>query len=60
MVITPETIPEPRRIAENPIDTIERKTAVITTIPPESSKLSKRLPDPEKFNGDRKDLRRFT
>lgn len=30
------------------------------TTPPESSKLSERLPDPEKFNGDRKDLRRFT
>jgi len=34
-VITPETTPEPRRTAKNPIDTIERKTTVITTIPPE-------------------------
>jgi len=56
MVVTPEITPEPRRTAKNPIDTIERKTTVITTIPPESSKLSKRLPDPEKFNRDRKDL----
>jgi len=59
-VITPETTPEPGRPAEHPVDTTERKTPVIATTPPESSKLSERLPDPEKFNGDRKDLRRFT
>jgi len=59
-VITPKTTPEPGRPAKHPVDTIERKTLVITTTPPESSKLSERLPDPEKFNGDYKDLRRFT
>ena len=39
-VITPETTPEPGRPAENPVDTTEGKTTVITTTPPESSKLS--------------------
>ena len=60
MVITPKIIPKPGRPAKNSIDTIERKTPVITTIPPESSKLSERLPNSEKFNGDYEDLRRFT
>lgn len=34
--------------------------AVPTTTPTNTSQLSERLPDPDKFEGDRKDLRRFT
>jgi hypothetical protein len=59
-VITPETSPEPRQSTEIRVDLTEGKTPAITTTPPASSKISERLPDPEKFDGNRKDLRRFT
>jgi len=59
-VITSETTPEPGQKTEILVDLTKGTTPVITTTPPASSRLSERLPDPEKFNGDRKDLRRFT
>lgn len=54
-----ERIPDTKTTAYRP-DT----TAPETSTPPDSrsttsNQLSERLPDPDKFNGDRKDLRRF-
>jgi len=59
-VITPDTTPGTGHHAENPVDLTEGKATAVITTPPASSKISERLPDPEKFDGNRKDLRRFT
>jgi len=59
-VITPDSSPEPGQSTKIRVDVTEGETPLITTTPTASSKISERLPDPEKFDGNRKDLRRFT
>lgn len=58
MVNTPARTPEPA--AETP--TVAPVGAPASIDPPSTSsaRLSERLPDPDRFEGDRKDLRRFT
>jgi hypothetical protein len=59
MVNTPLSTLSPRPIAEKPADA---PMGASTSTAPSSSntpQLSERLPDPDKFEGDRKDLRRF-
>jgi hypothetical protein len=56
-VTTP--VSEEARSAKNILDNGKRATANSITTPSESSRLSEKLPDPDKFEGDRSDLRRF-
>ena len=58
-VNTPQSPGSPEPQAEKPAGTTTRTPAPAATAPSESSRASERLPDPDKFNGDRKDLRRF-
>jgi hypothetical protein len=46
--------------AEITQDTLPRATAFIASEPSETSYLSKKLPNTNKFSGDSKDLNRFT
>lgn len=50
-------MPEP--VVEKPVATPVGTSVSITTPSSEAAGLSERLPDPDKFEGDRKDLRRF-
>lgn len=59
IVVTPLSLPVPGIPAERATAPIPRTLTPTTTSAPESTRLSERLPDPEKFEGDRKDLRRF-
>jgi hypothetical protein len=58
-VNTPLLMSVPELLAEKPVATVQRTSPPVAAIPSEASRLSERLPDPEKFKGDRKDLRRF-
>jgi len=58
-VNTPASLSVPELRTENPAGNAARTSPPDTAAPSESSRVSERLPDPEKFNGDRKDLRRF-
>lgn len=58
-VHTPLSAPSSEPLAENPAALATRTPPPATTTPSEGSRLSERLPDPDKFEGDRKDLRRF-
>jgi hypothetical protein len=58
-VNTPLSTPTPELLAEKPVAAVQRTTPPVIATPSETSRLSERLPDPEKFKGDRKDLRRF-
>jgi hypothetical protein len=58
-VNTPLSMSVPELLAEKPVAAVQRTSPPVAAIPSEASRLSERLPDPEKFKGDRKDLRRF-
>jgi hypothetical protein len=58
-VNTPLSTPIPELLAEKPVAAVPRTPPFTAATPSEASRLSERLPDPEKFEGDRKDLRRF-
>lgn len=47
------------RPTEAPVDSAPRTTPITPAEPSESSRLSERIPDPDKFSGDSKDLNRF-
>ena len=53
----PASISTPAEITQ---DTLPRATAFIAPEPSETSRLSEKLPDTDKFSGDSKDLNRFT
>jgi hypothetical protein len=53
----PTSISTPAEITQ---DTLPRATAFIAPEPSETSRLSEKLPDTDKFSGDGKDLNRFT
>ena len=59
-VNTPLSTPVPESQAERLTAPTTRTPTPTPTPASESSRVSERLPDPEKFEGDRKDLRRFT
>jgi hypothetical protein len=59
IVVTPVSYGISEQRTENAADHATRTPPPATATPSESSRVSERLPDPEKFNGDRKDLRRF-
>ncbi|GIZ39392.1 hypothetical protein CKM354_000277800 [Cercospora kikuchii] len=58
IVQTPPSLPADTR-AKKSADPTPRTTPPTPAAPTESSQRSEKLPDPEKFTGDRKDLRRF-
>jgi hypothetical protein len=58
-VFTPPSAPQSKPIAENLADPATRATTPATPASSESTRQSEKLPDPEKFNGQRSDLRRF-
>jgi hypothetical protein len=58
-VITPETSSPPDPKAKQATDPRLGEATPSTTRSTGSTRISERLPDPEKFEGDRKDLRRF-
>jgi hypothetical protein len=58
-VNTPVSTPVHEPVAEKPVVAPVGAPASITTPSSEAAGLSERLPDPDKFEGDRKDLRRF-
>lgn len=59
MVNTPISTPTPEPVAKKPADPAVGAPPSVAPPSSEASRLSERLPDPEKFEGDRKDLRRF-
>lgn len=59
-VPTPLSPNTPAPVAEKATDPVPRTSSAAIATPPESSRASERLPDPDKFQGERKDLRRFT
>lgn len=59
-VNTPLSTPAPGSHAEKATASATRTPTPTPAPASESSRVSERLPDPEKFEGDRKDLRRFT
>ena len=58
-VYTPPSAPQPEPIVKNLADPATRTATPPTPAPSESTRQSEKLPDPEKFNGQRSDLRRF-
>ena len=58
-VYTPPSAAQPEPVVKNSADPAPRKTAPLVTAPSESTRQSEKVPDPEKFNGQRSDLRRF-
>lgn len=58
-VSTPLPVPTPEPAAKSPAATPVGAPASITPPSTSSAHLSERLPDPDPFDGDRKDLRRF-
>jgi Domain of unknown function (DUF4939)/Zinc knuckle len=58
-VYTPLSTSIPDHPTERVTAPTQRTPPPVATTPSEASRLSERLPDPEKFKGDRKDLRRF-
>ena len=56
---TPRSFPHLVPGTEAPADPTTGAPAPLTTTPSESTRQSAKLPDPEKFHGERKDLRRF-
>jgi len=59
VVGTPETTPLPNESAENAPAHATRAPTAPATAPREPLRLSERIPDPDKFLGDSKDLNRF-
>lgn len=58
-VSTPRSSPPPVLLVETLTDPTPRAPPLIATAPSESSRQSEKLPDPDRFTGERKDLRRF-
>jgi hypothetical protein len=58
-VYTPPSAAQPEPVIKNSADPAPRKTTPLVTAPSESTRQSEKVPDPEKFNGQRSDLRRF-
>ena len=58
-VYTPPSAAQPEPVIKNSVDPATRKTTPLATAPSESTRQSEKVPDPEKFNGQRSDLRRF-
>lgn len=58
-VNTSLSTPAPELLAEKPVANVPRTPPSTAAARSETSRPSERLPDPEKFEGDRKDLRRF-
>jgi hypothetical protein len=58
-VYTPSSATQPEPIIKNLADPALRKTTPLVTVPSESTRQSEKVPDPEKFNGQRSDLRCF-
>jgi hypothetical protein len=58
-VYTPPSAPQPEPIVKNLADPATRTATPPAPAPSESTRQSEKLPDPEKFNGQRSDLRRF-
>lgn len=58
-VDTPLSTPTPKPVAEKPVATSVGAPPSIASPSSETTRLSERLPDPDRFEGDRKDLRRF-
>lgn len=56
------SVPSPPQTVLTPTQTTESRLSTPSPIPAITTpiRISERLPDPEKFNGDRKDLRRFS
>lgn len=65
LALAAPTVPNPKSPhgpalpTESPADPTPRTSPPVIATPPTSTRASERLPDPEKFNGERKDLRRF-
>jgi hypothetical protein len=59
-VYTPPSVPQPEPVVKNQADTTTRTVTPLAPAPSESTRQSEKLPDPDKFNGQRSDLRRFT
>jgi hypothetical protein len=58
-VYTPPSAAQPEPVIKPSSDPAPGKTTPFATAPSESSRQSEKVPDPEKFNGQRSDLRRF-
>jgi hypothetical protein len=58
-VFTPPSAARYEPVVKDQADPAPRKTTPFVTAPSESTRQSEKLPDPEKFNGQRSDLRRF-
>ena len=58
-VFTPPTASQPEPPVKTPADTPARAPPPAPSVSTESTRQSEKLPDPDKFNGERSDLRRF-
>jgi hypothetical protein len=58
-VYTPPSAAQPEPVIKTSSDPTPGKTTSFATAPSESTRQSEKVPDPEKFNGQRSDLRRF-
>jgi hypothetical protein len=58
-VPTPHSSPRPTPQAKTPVDLTTGTPTPAAAAPSDSTRQSEKLPDPDRFNGDRKDLRRF-
>jgi hypothetical protein len=58
-VYTPLSNPQPEPVIKSSADYAPRTATPLAAAPSESTRQSEKLPDPEKFNGQRSDLRRF-
>lgn len=59
-VQTPRSSPRPTPNTETVVDPTTGTFTPAAAAPSESTRQSEKLPNPDRFNGDRKDLRRFT
>jgi hypothetical protein len=59
-VNTPLSVPVPEILTEKPTAPAARTPPPTVSASSHSTRISERLPDPDKFEGSRKDLRRFT
>jgi hypothetical protein len=59
-VYTPPSAPQPEPVIKTQADPTTRTATPLAPAPSESTRQSEKLPDPDKFSGQRSDLRRFT
>jgi hypothetical protein len=59
-VLPTPPVPQVQTPAESGLDTTKGTPTPLDSSPSEHSQRSEKLPDPDKFSGDKKDLRRFT